>query len=452
MAGSILSYGVTRNYPYRFFTLSVAVGGLAFLALFSIINLASSGFTLIVQYSSDPNATVTQQSFYGMPNLFASKTKPSCQPSSINGQTKIATTNNALLYTVTSVQSYHNGTLLPSLVYLNNPFESCNVSQVAMYMESSGGRTAAQIAVAGWGVTVLGMSTCRVELEDGPVIVNMTAEWDPYPASITTFSGYTTFLGRDKDTRASLYWGESLLANHRVHLGNAMSEVGASTTKSEITMTVRGTGEDITDLSFFNISQRSVAFQVKDDGSTFTTIGVVDDDQTVGSLVRTGSNLWLAADNLAKSFMSVILTDLGQTTAKQNILQDPLLLQHFTSNFSNILEGHDIRGSGPILEDYDTLKDTVGPIGVQPATLAVNYLCNVPQLKSWSELIVSILVADLVFLRALWSLFTITMSSWVKYNDKTRNWCEGCCSRSAARLLDDSGDEDQRKPRRSEEI
>ena len=449
MAGSILSYGVTRNYPYRFFTLSVAAGGLAFLALFSFINLTSSGFTLIVQYSSEPNTTVNQNLFYGMPNLFASKTKPSCQPSSINGQTKIATTNNALLYTVTSVQSYGNGTLLPSLVYLNNPFESCNVSQVAMYMESSGGRTAAQIAVAGWGVTILGMSTCRVELEDGPVIVNMTAEWDPYPSTITTFSGYTTFLGQDKDARASLYWGESLLANHRVHLGNAMSEVGASTTKSEITMTVRDSGEDITDLSFFNISQRSVAFQVKDDGSTFTTIGVVDDDQTVGSLVGNGSSLWLAADNLAKSFLSVILTDLGQTTAKQNILQDAFLLQHFTSNFSEILNGHDTRGSGPMLEDYNTLKDTIGPIGVGPATLAVNYLCNVPQLKSWSELIVSILVADLVFMRALWSIFTITMSSWVKYNDKSMNWCEGCES-STARLLDDSGDDEQPKSRRSE--
>ncbi|KAM0693726.1 hypothetical protein Q7P36_006983 [Cladosporium allicinum] len=194
MAGSILSYGVTRNYPYRFFTLSVAAGGLAFLALFSFINLTSSGFTLIVQYSSEPNTTVNQNLFYGMPNLFASKTKPSCQPSSINGQTKIATTNNTLLYTVTSVQSYGNGTLLPSLVYLNNPFESCNVSQVAMYMESLGGRTAAQIAVAGWGVTILGMSTCRVELEDGPVIVNMTAEWDPYPSTITTFSGSASFV------------------------------------------------------------------------------------------------------------------------------------------------------------------------------------------------------------------------------------------------------------------
>lgn len=433
MAGSILSYGVTRNYPYRFFTLFVAAGGLASLVLFSFINFASTGFTLIVQYSSEPNATVAQQWSHGLPKLFASKTKPSCQPSSINGRTKIATTNNALLYTVTSVQSYGNGTLLPSLVYLNNPLESCNVSQVAMYMEHSGGRTAAQIAVAGWGVTILGMSTCRVELGDGPVIVNMTAEWDPYPSSITTFSGYTTFLGRDKDARASLYWGESLLANHRVHLNDAMHEVGVNTTKSEITMTVRDSNEDITSLSFFNISQRSIAFQAASDGSTSTTIAIVDDDMTVGSLVDSGSTLWLAADNLAKSFLSVILTDLGQTAAvaeHQNILRDASLLQHFTANFSSILKGRDTRGSGPMLEDYNTLKDTTGPIGVEPSTLAVNYLCNVPQRKPWSELIVSILVADLVFMRALWSLFTLVVSSWVKSRDAMGNWCEGCWARA----------------------
>jgi hypothetical protein len=29
-------------------------------------------------------------------------------------------------------------------------------------------------------------------------------------------------------------------------------------------------------------------------------------------------------------------------------------------------------------------------------------------------------------MRALWSIFTIAMSSWVKSKDDKRNWCEGC--------------------------
>lgn len=273
------------------------------------------------------------------------------------------------------------------------------------------------------------MSTCRVELDNGPVLVNLTAEWDPYPAGITTFAGYTTFLGRDKASHASLYWGESLLANHRVHLNNEMNAVDDHRSKDEITFTVRDSGDDITNLSFFNISSRSIILHVEEDGSSFASIGMVDDDWTVGSLVDEGHTLWLAADNLAKSFISVILTDLGQTTAKQNILQDPLLLQHFTSNFPEILKGADIRGAGPILEDYEAQKDTTGPLAVTSATLAVNYLCNVPQRKPWSELIVSILIADLVFMRALWCVFTLTMSDWVKSKEKTRNWCEECSSR-----------------------
>lgn len=427
---------IRRNYPYRSFTLFVTILGLAFLALFSFINLASSGFSLVVEYTTDPNITVT-----GVPKIFASKMKPSCQPSPIDGQTKIATTNNALFYTVTSVQSEGNRTLLPSLIYLNNPLESCNVTQVAIYMEHSDARTAAQLAVSGWGITILGKSTCRVELNGGPVIVNTTAQWDPYPASITTFSGYTTFLGRDKDARASLYWGESLLANHRVHLNNEMDGIPNNQSKYEITFTVRDSHRNITDLSFFSVDARSIAFGVQEDGSPFRTIVFVDDKRTVGSLISGGDMLFLAADNLVKSFLSVILTDLGQIAAEQNILRDASLLQHFTSNFSQILTLHDTRGSGPILEDYNTLKDTTGPLVVNPSTLAVNHLCNVPQRKPWSELVVSILIADLVFMRALWSIFTLATSSWVKSKDKTGNWCEGCVKVAALQ------DEDKQEER-----
>jgi len=45
--------------------------------------------------------------------------KPSCEPTPIDGQTRLATTNNALFYTITSVETI-NKTLLPSLIYFNN--------------------------------------------------------------------------------------------------------------------------------------------------------------------------------------------------------------------------------------------------------------------------------------------------------------------------------------------
>ena len=52
-----------------------------------------------------------------------------------------------------------------------------------------------------------------------------------------------------------------------------------------------------------------------------------DDDRTVGSLIGDGDMAWLAADDLAKSFISVISTDLGQSTAKQK----PFTTQRFSN-------------------------------------------------------------------------------------------------------------------------
>jgi hypothetical protein len=438
MPGSKLSYGVSRNYPYRFLTPLVILGGLAFFFVFSLINYTSSGFSLVVQHTTDPN-TIIRTTWPGVPKAFANNMKPSCEPTPINGQTKVATTNNALFYTITSVKS-SNKTLLPSLVYFNNPLESCNVSHVAIHMEAHD-RTAAQIAVAYWGITVQSVTTCRVELKSGPVTVNLTAEWDPFPTSITTYGGYTRFLGRDPDLKASLYWGESLLANYRILLGLKLEWEKKSFSKQEITFTIPDPNLDITDLAFFQTSWRGIIFNTRKD-DPIRPMAYAREEPTLEAFVKDdGANttIWLAADSLAKSFYSTILTDLGQETAKQNILQSPQLLQHFTANFTTILSTVDTdettptEAAGPAMEDYDTLHDTTGPLGVRTATLAVNYLCNVPQRKPWSELIVSILVANLVFMRTLWSVFNLVMDKWVKDRDGKRNWCEGCLKLEGAR-------------------
>lgn len=270
------------------------------------------------------------------------------------------------------------------------------------------------------------MTTCQVILDDGPVTVNLTAEWDPFSADITTSTGFFRFLGRNAISRASLYWGESLLANHRVQLSNDLESVDDGRSKAEVTFTQRGGSEDITDRSFFNVSWRSIRENVE--GAILALLKgqsrMARPSRPLAQSIATGlSARW--RKNLAKSFMSVILTDLGQTTTEQNILTAERLLQHFTADFPEAVSRQQ-PGSGTALEDYDSLKDTTGPLVVAPATLAVSYLCNVPRRKPWSELIVSILVADLVFMRALWSIFTFAMSSWLKAKDKTGNWCEGC--------------------------
>jgi hypothetical protein len=47
MHKSIFSYGLSRPYPYRWFTWVVVVGGILAAALFSVLNVAADGYELM---------------------------------------------------------------------------------------------------------------------------------------------------------------------------------------------------------------------------------------------------------------------------------------------------------------------------------------------------------------------------------------------------------------------
>ena len=53
---------------------------------------------------------------------------------------------------------------------------------------------------------------------------------------------------------------------------------------------------------------------------------------------------------------------------------------------------------GPARDSYEALKDQTGPL---QAVVFTKYLCQVPRRKSTGTLLLSILVADLVFMQAL---------------------------------------------------
>lgn len=67
---------------------------------------------------------------------------------------------------------------------------------------------------------------------------------------------------------------------------------------------------------------------------------------------------------------------------------------------------------------------------IEPAIFETNYLCQVPVRKPWGNLVTSILVADLVFLRALWSLIGVAASYFAKRKTTTGNVCEACVKRA----------------------
>jgi len=76
----MFSYGISRPYPFKWFTPVVLAGFLVATVLFSFLNFASSGYDLILEASSDPNTTISEGIWFrNWSSYLTSKVKPSCQ-------------------------------------------------------------------------------------------------------------------------------------------------------------------------------------------------------------------------------------------------------------------------------------------------------------------------------------------------------------------------------------
>ncbi|KAI1108008.1 hypothetical protein F5Y14DRAFT_457525 [Nemania sp. NC0429] len=66
------------------------------------------------------------------------------------------------------------------------------------------------------------------------------------------------------------------------------------------------------------------------------------------------------------------------------------------------------------------------PLGFAPSVIASTYLCQVPARKGRANLVISLIVADLVFIRVLWALFCLAARRLYLHQDPDANSCEGC--------------------------
>ncbi|MCJ1318860.1 hypothetical protein MMC15_004192 [Xylographa vitiligo] len=254
-------------------------------------------------------------------------------------------------------------------------------------------------------------------------------------SSLYRFLG-TNFLSRDAENRASLYWGESLMSVYWAYLTRSMQDIRANATdfgvagirKGTITFTRSNNSiSNIADLNFFVVDYRFVIDQGLGDFSIIHP-GLYNDSSSVATLnsIDAYPNIWIQADSLVKSTYSTILTDLGQVSSMPNILTDGNTLQYFTSNFSLALQHIANAVPGPATQDYDTLQASTGPLQITPSVINADYICQTPQLKSGGSLFLAVLVADLVFLQATWSIFTLTTGWLLLQKTPSANHCQGC--------------------------
>ncbi|KIX92517.1 uncharacterized protein Z520_11837 [Fonsecaea multimorphosa CBS 102226] len=451
----VIRYGLSKPYPQEWLTPVVVAGAIIVTIISSLISFASSGYNLEVVYSSDPNATAREVWMKNIPWLLTNKRTPTCQSTTIPINEKLTTNNTALTYTLTGVSQEGAEKHASVLIYHNNLLHNCSVDAIEFRLESLE-RTTAQIAISPWGVDLLGYVGCIVATPDGPTFVNLTAEYNYVPDTVSVLGGQNAvFVGRNQTTKASLFWGESLLAMYwtqaMVYLNvewgaeraGQNDDLGSTWVKGVMAMTPNPSTADLTDLTYYNSSVFWITNITGLTGEYWVDPLMNPNDPasfsfaTLWGRQAAPAGLWIAADSLAKSFQSTILTDLGQNSAHDNILNEPTLLQHFTANFSSIIsQNNNSPGAlnvgptpGPAQTDYESFKASTGPIGVAPSVLATTYLCSVPHQKSFAELVTSILVADLVFLQAAWWLFRTGMDKLMERRDSQTHYCAGCSSR-----------------------
>ena len=165
------------------------------------------------------------------------------------------------------------------------------------------------------------------------------------------------------------------------------------------------------------------------------------DTQTPDTTTNSAPNISINVDAFAKTFYSVVLTDFGQTNTA-NALATPEGINFLLDVLPNINQNAGGGGGQSVPTTpigvranttsvklpgaYDILKDSMGALGANNATLYTQYACSVPKRKATGSLLVSVLVADLVLLQAAWFVLNWVATFWLHHVDPNMNLCEAC--------------------------
>lgn len=429
-------YNTTRKLPFRWLPLLIILEFAAALILFSLINLGSVGYDLVTVYSSNPNATVSEADKSSIPAFLRSKSRPSCESVNLDIGKTFSTNNSALTYTLNAVDDGETVSAA-SLVYHNNLLNNCTIGNVLINIESTS-RNMAQQAIIRYGIDLSAHVACNIASRGGSdIALNLNANYNYIPSTVNIYDGFAAFPGRNATTLASLYWAEISLINYWYDLAaqfhtTSDSMINQSLPKAALYFNAsRSSTKDISSFRFFETLYRIAAADENgvDRGGSYANNTSKDVADTMKSW-----SFYASADALAKTFYSTIITDLGQVASKPNIFADARLLEFFSSNFTRInstVHEFDSRVPATPVGSYKSLKSTSGPLGVSPSVISARYLCQIPRRKSMGNFLISILVADLVLLQALWMITIWIATYFAERKDKRANWCEGCLENSA---------------------
>jgi hypothetical protein len=237
-------------------------------------------------------------------------------------------------------------------------------------------------------------------------------------AAVVSFSSHNTSKGANR-ARSSYYGAITTKMAAEIQPKEGHFDYG------DITLTRNGTS-DMTSLDFFD-----VVYGFHTSSGTLIYPGTWEAQPLLSwNASQNLPRLSMQSDGFGKALYSTVLADLGQV-AGPNALADKVVLQHLLSQNREDLDGGsvglDVHGV-PVMsnESYNAFKDKVGPLGIDPATIYTQYSCAVPQRKDIGALIIAIVIADLVFLQALWTVLNWAATKLVSFQYPHWNYCPGC--------------------------
>ncbi|KAH7067903.1 hypothetical protein FB567DRAFT_252955 [Paraphoma chrysanthemicola] len=440
-------YPITRAYPYNWFPWAVYAGGICVIVLFSLLNFAANGYILTVHYTSDYNSTSAQQT-WAQKLSFNGKVVATCQPQSLPVHSKFYTDKLSLVYELSSIwvegDKNERTQILPSLQYANNPLQNCSVAIIHVTLDSDNDRSAAQKGWTPWGANALGVVTCSLDKQKRTWI-NITATYEYVTPEIE--SGQASKFVQPPQEKTALWWGESLLSWYWLNLAKAIDQHVEHNVTNHITQrALKGSLAFEPSRNTTNIGSPDFFWMPT---FHYTTASYTDDplrskfngkpECCVNPDGQSGSaatfhhldiwpNAWIEADSFAKVFYSVILSDLGQRDNPTNLLASPQLLTQFSNNITSMKKDGvetPFLQAGPASAPYNGGDGS--DLTIKPSVIFTEYLCQVPALKSVGSLILSVIVADLVFLNAAWVL--LNWFAVAGLDDSTAHQCEGCAGK-----------------------
>lgn len=313
---------------------------------------------------------------------------------------------------------------------------------------------------------------CTIATPEGQFTLTMTTSFADH-GTFDNHNDYAWIVTQNYTTHASLWWGARLALLRFLGTKQVMSKVvyagGGWNDIVFATMIFHSNGTNPRSYDYFDMQY----YYLLKFG------GMLNKNMTNGQMYNNASMSLSPAMTeglqYAKTIRALVEVDLGVKAEGNMLLSDDMLqygilapddFNRQNGGALNATTGLDwfkwngINWPGTkvdysnvtaINETYPLFKDVTGPLGTQPAFVFGQYACSVPVQKNIGTLLVAVLLADLVFLQAVWKLFNLIVGCFVTRADEHAAWCAGCLDRKECDTVGGEaleGDDDSRGQRR----